>query len=106
MTQPIQVDLPHHLGKDEARRRIAANIGSLKNHIPGGANVASSWAGDTLNLDIGAMGQTVAASIEVMESNVRVRVTLPGLLGMFAGPIQALMQQKGSDLLLDDKRKG
>jgi hypothetical protein len=35
---------------------------------------------------------------------VRVKVLLPGLLGMFAGPIQAALQNKG-DLLLEDHHK-
>ncbi len=34
---------------------------------------------------------------------MRVKVLLPGLLGMFAGPIQAMLQKKG-DLLLEDQR--
>ena len=37
MQQPIEVDLPHKLGREEARRRIANNIQQLKDHIPGGA---------------------------------------------------------------------
>ena len=78
MSQPIEVDLPHSLGKDEARRRIANNIHKLQDHIPGGAKVESGWAGDQLNL------------------------RLPGMLGMFAGPIQAMLQKKGN-LLLEDK---
>ena len=42
MSQPIQVDLPHKLGKEEARRRIASNIHKLKDHIPGGTAQVSS----------------------------------------------------------------
>jgi len=105
MSQPIEVDLPHKLGKDEARRRIADNVHQLQDHIPGGAQVQSGWAGDQLNLDIGAMGQAVTATIDVEESKVRLKVLLPGMLGMFAGPIQSILQKKGG-LLLEDHRKG
>src|SRR5215212_4367450 len=89
MTHPIEVDLPHSLGKDEARRRIANNIHRLTEHIPGGAKVESGWAGDQLNLKINALGDSVQATIDVEETKVRVKVLLPGLLGMFAGPVQA-----------------
>jgi putative polyhydroxyalkanoate system protein len=99
MTQPIDVDIPHKLGKDEARRRIANNIHKLQEQIPGGAQVESGWTGDQLNLNIAAMGQAVAATIDVMDSNVHLRVLLPGMLGMFAGAIQATLQKKGSLLL-------
>jgi putative polyhydroxyalkanoate system protein len=86
MTQPIDVDLPHNLGKDEARRRIANNLHKLRS-IFGGAHVQSGWAGDQLNLDVAAMGQSVAATIDVMETKVHLKVLLPGMLGMFAGLI-------------------
>ena len=73
--------------------------------MPGGAaHVASKWVGDTLSLDITAMGQTVAAEIEVQETKVRCRVVLPGMLAFFAGPIEAALKAKGS-VLLEDKSK-
>jgi putative polyhydroxyalkanoate system protein len=104
MQQPIQVDLPHKLGRDEARRRIANNIHKLKEHIPGGAShVDSTWAGDDLNLAIHALGQQVDAQIGVEETRVRVQVMLPGMLAMFAAPIEAMLQKKGN-ILLEDKR--
>ena len=105
MTQPIEVDLPHKLGKDEARRRIANNVHKLQEHIPGGAQVQSGWAGDQMNLDVAAMGQVVTATIDVAESVVKLRVLLPGMLGMFSGVVQAALQKKG-DVLLEDHSKG
>lgn len=105
MTQPIEVDLPHNLGKDEARRRIANNIHKLEQHIPGGAAVQSGWAGDQLNLDVAAMGQSVTAEIDVEEARVRLKVLLPPMLGMFSGLIQGALQRKGS-VLLEDHHKG
>src|SRR5579872_3160132 len=101
MTQPIDVDLPHNLGKDEARRRIANNIHKLEQHIPGGAQVQSGWSGDQLNLQIVAMGETVSTCIDVMETRVHLKVLLPGMLGMFAGLVQGTLQKKGKTLLED-----
>ena len=103
MTQPIEVDLRHKLGKDEARRRIANNVHKLEQHIPGGAQVQSGWVGDQLNLDVAAMGQSVTATIDVDETKVRLKVLLPPMLGMFSGLIQGALQKKGG-LLLEDHR--
>ena len=105
MQQPIEVDLPHNLGKDEARRRIANNVHRLTDHIPGGAQVESGWTGDQLNLRIQAMGESVQSAIDVQETKVRVKVLLPGMLGMFSGLIQGALQKKGS-VLLEDHHKG
>ena len=101
MSQPIEVDLPHNLGKDEARRRIANNVHRLEEHIPGGAQVQSGWAGDQLNLDVAAMGQSIMATVDVQETKVHLKVLLPPMLGMFSGMIQAALQKKG-DVLLED----
>ena len=104
MQQPIKVDLPHKLGRDEARRRIANNIHKLRDHIPGGAaQVDSNWNGDELDLTVHAMGQAVETRIGVEETKVRVEVLLPGMLALFAGPIEAMLQKKGN-VLLEDKR--
>ena len=105
MQRPIDVDLPHKLGREEARRRIAGNIHKLKDHIPGGtAQVESSWSGDTLNMIVHAMGQSVEARIDVEEAKLHCRIILPGMLSLFAAPIEAMLNRKGRDLLLEDKR--
>ncbi len=104
MERPIDVDLPHKLGRTEARRRLATNIDKLERHIPGGARVENRWSEDTLYLTVHAMGQAVEAKIDVEETKVHCRVMLPGMLALFAAPIEALLQKKGSDLLLEDKR--
>ena len=104
MQPPIQVDLPHKLGRDEARRRIANNIHKLKDHIPGGgARVTSNWVDDELTLAVHALGEAVEARIRVEETKVHVEVMLPGMLAMFARPIEAMLQKKGN-LLLEDQR--
>ena len=105
MQRPIDVDLPHQLGREEARRRIASNIHQLKDHIPGGAShINSSWSGDRLNLSVHAMGQAVEAVIDVEETKVHCRIQLPAMLSLFAAPLEAMLKAKGGDLLLEDKR--
>ena len=103
--QPIQVDLPHNLGREEAQRRIAANIHKLQSYIPGGAQVTSQWSGSRLDMTVGAMGQSVDARIEVEDKHVRCHIVLPGLLGMMAKPIEAMLRSKGGELLLEDRTK-
>jgi hypothetical protein len=105
MQKPIDVDIPHKLGRDEAHRRIANNIHKLRDHIPGGAShVDANWSGERLDLIVHAMGQAVEAQIDVEESKVHCRIQLPGMLALFAGPIEQILKLKGSDLLLEDKR--
>ena len=48
MTVPIEVDLPHKLGRDEAKRRIGGGFGRLAEFVPGGAITEHRWEGDVL----------------------------------------------------------
>lgn len=105
MSQPIDVDLPHTLGREEARRRIADNVGRLKDHIPGGADVTSSWSGDRLNLHVAAMGERIEGTLDVLDDRVHVRLALPGMLGMFGGLIAGALKSRGG-MLLEDRSKG
>jgi putative polyhydroxyalkanoate system protein len=105
MSNPLTVDLPHQLGAEEARRRIERNVGRLTDHIPGGAQVSSRWTGDRLDLDVAAMGQQVAARIDVQEQVVRLTVTLPPALAFFGGMIEPLIRKQGA-AMLEDKSKG
>ncbi len=106
MTKPIVVDIPHKLGAEEAKRRMRGGIGKLKDHIPGGGQVASDWEGDRLNLRVQAMGQEVAGHIDVFEARVRIELMLPGMLSLFAGPIEAMLRSRGGDMLEDKSKKG
>lgn len=106
MHQPVIVTIPHKLGRAEAKQRIAGGIGKLRNHIPGGAaDVASRWDGDRLMLDVRAMGQVVAGTIEVEEQQVRLELRLPAFLAMFARQIEAVIARQGAEML-EDKRSG
>lgn len=96
------LDIPHTLGREEARRRIRARIGELPSHIPGGAaQVRSSWPSeDRLLVDVTALGQAVAAAIDVDDRVIRVRLDLPPILGLAAGPIVAAVRRNAATLLL------
>ena len=105
MSSPISVDLPHRLGAEEAKRRIAANIGGLTSHLPAGAQVRSNWEGDTLKLGIGVLGQDISAEMDVRESLVRLTVTLPPALAFFGRAIEAGLRRSAPDLLEDRTKK-
>jgi hypothetical protein len=97
-----QIQVPHKLGKAEAKRRMKARIGDLGSHIPGGAaQVRSSWTDeDTMALEVEAMGQKVSATMKVEDNAIQVALTLPMMLSFASGAIEAAVRSKGSDLLL------
>lgn len=104
MTQPITVNIPHNLGRAEARRRIERGFGELGGSLPGGgfAQLQQSWSGDTMNFSAQVMGQNISGTIDVLEAAVDLKLVLPPFLAMLAGKIKGRIQQKGA-LLLEKK---
>lgn len=105
MAAPTIIDIPHNLGRDEARRRMAAGIGKLASHIPGGAaTVTHSWPSqDQLSLTVATMGVEVPCTVDAEDARLRVTLQLPAMLSLMSGPIKAIVQQQGERLLLDKK---
>lgn len=88
MPDPIKVDIPHRLGRETARARIAGGVGKLVEMVPGGGEAEHRWEGDSLHLSISALGQTVASRIDVHENSVHCEVDLPPMLALFAGKVK------------------
>ena len=107
MTQPINIDIPHRLGREEAKRRLKSRVGELASHIPGGAaEVKTSWPGeDRMDLSVAALGQSVRALLDVEENVIRLRLQLPAMLGFMAGPIERAIRKKGAAALIEHKKK-
>ena len=106
MANPTIVDIPHSLGRDEARRRLNDNIGDLARHIPGGiGEIQTRWSGaDRMTIELTAIGQRVTATLDIEDALVRVSFVLPGLLGVMGGAIAAAVRREGGQLLLPGKR--
>lgn len=97
----MQFEVPHSLGKQEARRRIEAGLPKLEQHIPGGGSVTSNWtAEDRLSLGIEAMAQTVSVSIEIEDDRVRGDIEVPMMLSMMSGMIRDFVE-KSSRIMLE-----
>ena len=102
MADPLQITLPHTLGRDEAARRMRDRIGELPAHIPGGlAKVDHRWlAPDKMALDVAALGSQVATLVDVADTAVILTLTLPPLLQPFRRAIEAAVTKRGGALLL------
>jgi hypothetical protein len=99
MTDPVVVEIPHKLGRDEARRRVDAGIGKLAGWFPGGAVVEHRWDADLMRFTLTAMGQQVDSVLDVREERVIATVNLPPFLALFAGKLREKLEREGPRLL-------
>lgn len=102
MSKAVTVDIPHELGREEARRRVEAGFGDLSKHLGGLGAVTKSWDGDRMSFSFAAMGQAISGAIDVADRSVRLEVLLPTLLALMAGRVQTRLQTEGR-LLLEKK---
>ena len=99
MSKPIEIDLPHHLGKDGAKQRIDNGFDKIAGFVPGGSITEHEWTGDTLNLVVSGMGQKIGVTLDVAESNVHASFKLPMMLSMFADQARAMLEKQAPKLL-------
>ena len=104
MSEPLVVSIPHHLGKEEALRRLKtglAEVGTSFGHL---FSVREQiWTGDHLRFQVSALGQSASGSIDVADDHVRLEVFLPWFLAKLVGTIQSLIRKEGT-LLLEKKK--
>ncbi len=103
MRETITVTIPHHLGKDEALRRIKNGIGQARTTFASVLTVKEeSWAGDTLTFRASALAQETAGTILVAEDQVKLDVELPWLLAKLVKVITPAIKKEGT-LMLEKK---
>ena len=102
MSKPLTVDIPHALGREEARRRVEAGFGRLEQQFGGGglAKLEKRWSGDRLSFAAQVLGQAITGRLEVLDEAVRMELDLPPFLAMIAGSLKGRLQKEGQ-LLLD-----
>ena len=99
MSQPVEIDIPHRLGKAAARARIEGGFGQIAERIPGGHVTQHRWEGDSLIFTIEALGQRIASRLDIFDARVHATVDLPPFLALFAGAIHAKLAKEGPKLL-------
>jgi putative polyhydroxyalkanoate system protein len=103
MARPITVNIPHSLGKDEARRRIEQGFGKLQQQLGGGfagmIKFTERWEGDRLVFEGGGLGQKMTGRLDVLADSVHVEIDLPEMLAAIADRIVGALQKEGQKLL-------
>jgi hypothetical protein len=101
MATPITVNIPHQLGRTEARRRIENGFAQITRLLPGaaGGKCTERWEGDRLVFGVTTLGQTVAGVVTVLDAVVTMEIELPGVLGLIAGGLKDRLQNAGQLLL-------
>ena len=99
MSAPLVVSIPHHLGREEASRRLKAGLSRAASSIPVLKVDEERWEGDRMIFRVRALGQAASGHLDVADDHVRLEVTLPWLLQRFAEVAQVAIRNRGRLLL-------
>lgn len=101
MSEPVTVNIPHQLGAEEARRRIANGFARSVGSVPGGAmlKLTERWEGNRMYFDARALGQSASGFVDVAETVVTLTVSLPPLLAGLADRLRGKVRDAGQLLL-------
>ena len=99
MSKPLVVSIPHHLGREEAGRRLKTGLTRAAQSMPMLKVDEERWEGDRMMFRVRALGQAAVGHVDVADDHVRLEVTLPWLLQRFAEAAQAAIQRRGHLLL-------
>ncbi len=100
MSKSIVITVPHALGKDEARRRVAFEIDHLKSaYVDKFAHSEVNWTGDVADIRVVALAQEITAHIDVASDLLRVEIFLPWILASLAGRVESRLTTTARDTL-------
>jgi len=103
LARPVTVNIPHNLGKDEARRRIEDGFGRMRQQMTGGlaamVTFQERWEGDRLHFQGGVLGQTITGRLDVFADSVQLQLDLPEILAALADRIAGKLRTEGQKLL-------
>jgi putative polyhydroxyalkanoate system protein len=109
MGKSITMNIPHTLGRAEARHRLADGFTAMRQQMTGGlVNVVSfqeHWEGDQLHFEGGGLGQTIRGRLHVLDDAVQIEIELPALLAAIAGRISSQLKTVTSTMLEDRRDK-
>ena len=101
MGKPVSITISHDLGRDAALARLRGGVDKIRDRlgIVRMQLVEERWEGDALHFGVGALGQTVHGRVEVEDRLIRVEVSLPWMLAMFAEKLKIGVEKQGQILL-------
>ena len=98
------VHLPHHLGKEEVRKRMRERSHEIAGYLPPGmASIETSWPDeDQMDLKVTAVGQRIRGAVEVYADEVVIELDLPPMLSFLKGTLEKSVRTEGAKLLEKD----
>jgi putative polyhydroxyalkanoate system protein len=100
ISRDLTLSFDHDLGVEEARRRVAARLETLRAQFAdkiGSSTV--TWNGDDAEVDVAALAQHAKGYVHVGDRDVQIKVHLPMLLAPLGGRVESFLAKTAGDTL-------
>jgi hypothetical protein len=98
--ETLTVLIPHHLGRDEALRRIKSGLEHVEQQFRSVFQVQEqTWTGSMLQFKVRALGQSISGTIDVEDRQVKLDIVLPWIIARLAAAIRRVAKSQGTKLL-------
>ncbi|HEY3853043.1 MAG TPA: polyhydroxyalkanoic acid system family protein [Verrucomicrobiae bacterium] len=96
----INLSVPHMLGEEEAKKRVASLIADSRAKFGAHmSDVSESWSGSVDNFSFRAMGFTIAGKLEVQASQLLIDISFPFAALPFKGRVESEILSHARQLL-------
>ncbi len=100
MSKAIVVTVPHNLGAEAARERVALHVEQLrKDYVDKIAHSEIAWTGNRADMRISTLGQVITMQMDVLNNALRIEVQLPWILTALSSRIQDMLTSDAQDAL-------
>lgn len=94
--RPISATIPHNLGQEEARRRIAEGFSSLQRNSSAGPGsllaIQERWERNRLYFEAVGLGQKISGRLDVLPMSVQIEIDMPDMLALVAERILSVLK--------------
>jgi hypothetical protein len=96
----LKLSVPHQLGQDEARTRLAKLIADSREKFGGKvSDLKESWTGNTDNFSMSVMGFAIDGRLDVQPSEVSIDINFPWAALPFKGRLESEIIKHARELL-------
>ena len=91
----LEVRVPYTISREELKRRLDEALVKAREEYGSQVNALElAWDGDMLKAHVGVMGMSFNGTIEIEDTDLLVKLGLPGMATFFAGKIKAGIEER------------
>jgi hypothetical protein len=95
----MSIQIPHQLGREEAKRRVQQHLGLLHGEEIGGIDFGEIWDGDIMTFSVRKLGESIICHLRIEDDVAHLDIELPWFLTTLATTVKQELEQQIRNIL-------